>query len=65
MSGFAEKEISFVVDDAPPWRARGVEVIGEVGPGFAGESVRISPGRIVGWGTDSEAHGPNARSVTR
>ncbi len=51
------------MDDAPPWRARGVEAIGEVDPGLAVGSVRIFPGRIAGRGIDSEARGPNARSV--
>ena len=66
--------VAFVVDDVlPPWRARGVEVRGraevvseggaEVGPGFADELIRIFPERIVGWGIDSDAYSPNARSV--
>jgi len=66
--------VAFVVDDVlPPWRARGVEVRGraevfgdgggEVGPGFDDELIRIFPERIVGWGIDSEAYKPNARSV--
>src|ERR671916_1406361 len=65
---------AFVVDDVlPPWRARGVEVRGraevfgegggEVGPGFDDELIRIFPERIVGWGIDSDAYKPNARSV--
>lgn len=67
---------AFVVDDVlPPWRARGVEVRGraevfgegggEIGPGFADEFIRVHPERIVGWGIDSDAFGPNARSVGR
>jgi pyridoxamine 5'-phosphate oxidase family protein len=66
--------VAFVVDDVlPPWRARGVEVRGraevfgdgggEVGPGFDDELIRIFPERIVGWGIDSDAYKPNARSV--
>ncbi len=66
--------VAFVVDDMlPPWRARGVEVRGwaevfgdgggEVGPGFDDELIRIFPERIVGWGIDSDAYKPNARSV--
>ena len=65
--------VAFVVDDVlPPWRARGVEVRGraevfgdgggEVGPGFD-ELIRIFPERIVGWGLDSDAYKPDARSV--
>ena len=70
---------AFVVDDvlrsaqSAPWRARGVEVRGraevleegggEVGPGFAEELIRIWPERIVGWGIDSDAYSPNARTV--
>ena len=66
--------VAFVVDDVlPPWRARGMEVHGraevfgdgggEVGPGFDDELIRIFPERIVGWGIDSDAYKPNARSV--
>jgi pyridoxamine 5'-phosphate oxidase family protein len=66
--------VAFVVDDVlPPWRARGVEVRGraevfgegggKVGPGFDDELIRIFPERIVGWGIDSDAYKPNARSV--
>ncbi len=65
---------AFVVDDVlPPWRARGVEVRGraevfseggsEVVANFADELIRITPQRIVGWGIDSDAYKPNARSV--
>ena len=67
---------AFVVDDVVPgnrWRARGVEVRGraevyseggsEVVPGFADKLIRVIPERIVGWGIDSEAYEPNARSV--
>ena len=57
--------VAFVVDDVlPPWRARGVEVRGRAEVS-AGESIRIFPERIVGWGIDPDAHGPNARSVVR
>jgi pyridoxamine 5'-phosphate oxidase family protein len=55
------------VDDVLPgedWRARGVEVRGRAEV-LGGESIRIFPERIVGWGIDPEARGPNARSVTR
>ena len=66
--------VAFVVDDVlPSWQARGVEVRGraevfgagggEVGPGFDDELIRIFPERIVGWGIDSDAYKPNARSV--
>ncbi len=64
---------AFVVDDVLPgarWRARGVEVRGRAevssdggGEVLADEIIRIFPERIVGWGIDSDAHGPNARSV--
>ncbi len=68
--------VAFVVDDVrPPWRPRGVEVRGraevfgeggsEVSPGSADEVIRIRPERIVGWGIDSDAYAPNARSVGR
>ena len=65
--------VAFVVDDVlPPWRARGVEVRGRAealegvdGPGSEGELIRIFPERIVGWGLDPDARGPNARSVPR
>ena len=57
--------VAFVVDGVlPPWRARGVEVRGRAEV-LGGESIRIFPERIVGWGIDPEARGPNARSVTR
>ena len=57
--------VAFVVDDVlPPWRARGVEVRGRAEV-LGDESIRIFPERIVGWGIDPEACGPNARSVTR
>ncbi len=67
---------AFVVDDVLPgaqWRACGVEVRGraevhsgggsEVVSGFADELIRVIPERIVGWGIDSDAYEPNARSV--
>ncbi len=57
--------VAFVVDDVlPPWRARGVEVRGRAET-FGGELIRIFPERIVGWGIDPDARGPNARSVAR
>lgn len=57
--------VAFVVDDVlPPWRARGVEVRGRAEV-LRDESIRIFPERIVGWGIDPEARGPNARSVAR
>ena len=69
-------QVAFVVDDVlPPWRPRGVEIRGwaevfgegggEVSPGSADEVIRIRPERIVGWGIDSDAYAPNARSVGR
>ena len=67
---------AFVVDDVAPgdrWRPRGVEVRGraevyaeggsELISEFADEMIRIVPERVVGWGIDPEARGPNARSV--
>lgn len=65
---------AFVVDDVlPPWQARGVEVRGraevfseggeEVNSDFDAELIRIVPGRIVGWGIDTDAFHPNSRSV--
>jgi pyridoxamine 5'-phosphate oxidase family protein len=65
---------AFVVDDVlPPWRPRGVEVRGraevhseggkDIMKNFADELIRILPTRIVGWGIDSNARGPNSRSV--
>ena len=59
--------VAFVVDDVLPgedWRARGVEVRGRAEV-LGDESIRIFPERIVGWGIDPEARGPNARSVVR
>jgi pyridoxamine 5'-phosphate oxidase family protein len=57
--------VAFVVDDVlPPWRARGVEVRGRAEV-LGNESIRIFPERIVGWGIDPEARGPNARFVAR
>lgn len=57
--------VAFVVDDVlPPWRARGVEVRGRAEV-LRDESIRIFPERIVGWGIDPDARGPNARSVGR
>ena len=57
--------VAFVVDDVlPPWRARGVEVRGRAEV-LGDESIRIFPERIVGWGIDPDARGPNARSVAR
>ena len=57
--------VAFVVDDVlPPWRARGVEVRGRAEV-LGDESIRIFPERIVGWGIDPDASGPNARSVAR
>jgi pyridoxamine 5'-phosphate oxidase family protein len=65
---------AFVVDDVlPPWRPRGVEVRGRaevlgeggrgVNAGFDDEVIRLHPERVVGWGIDSDAFSPNARSV--
>ena len=57
--------VALVVDDVlPPWRARGVEIRGRAEV-LGGESIRIFPERIVGWGIDPDARGPNARSVGR
>ena len=57
--------VAFVVDDVlPPWGARGVEVRGRAEV-LGNESIRIFPERIVGWGIDPDARGPNARSVAR
>lgn len=59
--------VAFVVDDVLPgeaWRARGVEIRGRAEV-VGGETIRIIPERIVGWGIDPEARGPNARSVAR
>jgi pyridoxamine 5'-phosphate oxidase family protein len=62
--------VAFVVDDVPrsaqsaPWRARGVEVRGRAEVS-GNESIRIFPERIVGWGIDPDARGPNARFVAR
>ena len=67
---------ALVVDDVAPgggWNPRGIEVRGsaealspgggEVDAGFGEELIRIHPGRIVGWGLDSDAYAPNSRSV--
>ncbi len=70
--------VAFVVDDlasVDPWRARGIEVRGEVellatggeaiGPGFDPEMFRIRPERVVSWGLgETGAFGSNARSVS-
>ena len=67
---------AFVVDDVlPSWQARGVEVRGraevfseggeKVNSDFDDELVRLHPGRIVGWGIDTDAFRPNSRSVER
>jgi pyridoxamine 5'-phosphate oxidase family protein len=59
--------VAFVVDDVLPgedWRARGAEVRGRAEV-LGDESIRIFPERIVGWGIDPDARGPNARSVVR
>lgn len=66
--------VAIVVDDVlPPWRPRGIEVRGaaqalerggrEVNEQFAEELIRLSPERIIGWGLDTDAFAPNARSV--
>jgi pyridoxamine 5'-phosphate oxidase family protein len=66
--------VAFVVDDVqPPWRPRGVEVRGraealavggtEVHPDFADALIRIHPSRVIGWGIETDAFSPNARSV--
>jgi len=65
--------VAFVVDDVlrgtrgtrgTPWRTRGVEVRGRAEV-LGDESIRIFPERIVGWGIDPDARGPNARSAAR
>jgi pyridoxamine 5'-phosphate oxidase family protein len=61
---------AFVVDDvlrstrSTPWRARGVEIRGRAEVS-GDESIRIFPERMVGWGIDPDASGPNARSASR
>jgi pyridoxamine 5'-phosphate oxidase family protein len=68
-------KVALVIDDVlPPWQPRGVEIRGtavaleaggaEVHPDFDPEVIRITPERIVGWGLDSDAFQPNARSVS-
>ncbi len=65
-----------MVDDVLPgeaWKARGVEVRGRaealsggaagIGEGFDAGFIRIRQTRIVGWGIDGDAYGPNSRSV--
>src|SRR5215210_2244652 len=65
---------AFVVDDVlPSWRVRGVEVRGraevfsdggeEINSDFDAELIRIVPGRIVGWGIDTDPYRPNSRVV--
>ena len=67
---------ALVVDDVAPgggWNPRGVEIRGsaealplgggEVNADFDEELIRIYPGRIVGWGLDTDAYSPNSRSV--
>ena len=61
----ADGRVSFVVDDlasTDPWRPRGVEVRGRAetvpGPRAGGELIRIHPGRVLGWGLDSDAFAP-------
>ena len=54
-------------DVAGTGRARGVEVRGRAealdgSGGSGGELIRFFPERIVGWGIDPDAPGPNARS---
>ncbi len=57
--------VAFVVDDLAsvnPWRARGIEIRGEVevlptggtqlGPGFDPEMFRIRPEHVASWGLD-------------
>ena len=66
--------VAFVVDDVlPPWQPRGVEIRGTaeavsgggtaVNPAFDDALVRITPTRVIGWGLDTDAFAPNARSV--
>ncbi len=68
------KKIAFVVDDVlPPWEPRGIEIRGEaepitssgdkITPGFDDAMIRIRSERIVGWGLDTDAFHPHARSV--
>lgn len=57
---------AIVVDDVlPPWRPRGVEIRGRAEAVSEPEPlIRIYPGRIVGWGLDSQRMGEhNARTV--
>jgi len=72
-----EPRVAFVVDDLEsitPWTPRGIEIRGKaealtyggesLGPGFAGEIIRIYPRRIIAWGIDSPPFsGANARDV--
>ncbi|MGH2558605.1 MAG: PPOX class F420-dependent oxidoreductase [Thermomicrobiales bacterium] len=62
----ANPHAAFVVDElisVSPWQVRGIEIRGEaqaieeggdnVGPGFGGAWIRITPTRVVSWGLEN------------
>jgi pyridoxamine 5'-phosphate oxidase family protein len=60
-----DPRVAFVVDDVvPPWRPRLIEIRGtaerlatggaDLGRGFSGELIRITPARIVGYGVNDD-----------
>jgi pyridoxamine 5'-phosphate oxidase family protein len=66
--------VAVVIDDVlPPWNPRGIEVRGtataldqggrDIDEQFDAELIRVTPERIIGWGLDTDAYQPNARSV--
>jgi pyridoxamine 5'-phosphate oxidase family protein len=67
--------VAIVIDDVlPPWQPRGIEIRGSavtvndggshINDQFDPELIRITPTRIIGWGLDTDAFQPNARTVT-
>jgi pyridoxamine 5'-phosphate oxidase family protein len=64
---------ALVIDDVlPPWQPRGIEIRGTVVILLAAtdhtvtrDTIRLTPGRIIAWGIETDPHKLTSRAVTR